>query len=128
MESAQGLIDYVSPTLDERTRTGYARVVLSNKDGRWKPGMFITAKVQISNEEARVVIPQSALQTLEEGVSVFVETDEGFEPRHLELGRANRTQVEVLAGLKIGERYVSKGGFTLKAELGRGEMDEGHSH
>jgi len=128
MDPAKGTIDYVSPTLDERTRTGYARVVLSNPDGRWKPGMFITAEVQIGNEAAKVVIPQSALQTLEEGISVFVETDEGFEPRHVELGRANRTQVEVLSGLKAGERYVSKGGFTLKAELGRGEMDEGHSH
>jgi len=128
MEPAQGTIDYVSPTLDERTRTGYARVVLPNPDGRWKPGMFITAKVQIGNGAAKVVIPQTALQTLEEGVSVFVETDEGFEPRPVKLGRANRTQVEVLSGLKAGEHYVAKGGFTLKAELGRSEMSSGHSH
>lgn len=128
MEPAQGKIDYVSPTLDERTRTGYARVVLPNKDGRWKPGMFIAAEVEVGNKAALVVVPQTALQTLEEGISVFVETDEGFEPRRVEPGRANRTQVEILSGLEAGERYVSKGGFTLKAELGRGEMDEGHSH
>lgn len=125
---SQGKIDYVSPTLDERTRTGYARVVLPNPDGRWKPGMFITAQVEVANEAAAIVIPQTALQTLEAGVSVFVETDEGFEPRAVELGRANRTQMEILSGLKAGERYVAKGAFTLKAELGRGEMDEGHSH
>ncbi len=128
LEPAQGVIDYVSPTLDERTRTGYARVVLPNPDGTWKPGMFITAEVQIGTEAAQVVIPLTALQTLEEGISVFVETDQGFKPRHVKLGHANRTQVEVLSGLKAGERYVSKGAFTLKAELDRGEMNSGHSH
>ena len=128
MEPAKGTIDYVSPTLDERTRTGYARVVLPNTDGRWKPGMFITAEVETGSEKVDVAIPQTALQTLEEGLSVFVETDEGFEPRVVKLGRANRTQVEILSGLEKGERYVVRGGFTLKAELGRGEMDEGHSH
>jgi len=128
LDSTKGIIDYVSPTLDERTRTGYARVVLPNRNGHWKPGMFISAKVEISNKAAKIVIPKTALQTLKEGISVFVKTDEGFEPRLVKIGRTNRKQVEVLSGLKSGDRYVSKGGFTLKAELGRSEMSSGHSH
>jgi cobalt-zinc-cadmium efflux system membrane fusion protein len=126
LSSAKGVIDYVSPTLDEHTRTGYARVVLSNQDGMWKPGMFITGDIDQGEEPVDLVVPKTAIQTLDEGASVFVETSEGFVPRKVSLGRANRTHVEILSGLADGERYVVRGGFTLKAELGRGEMDEGH--
>lgn len=126
LPTAKGVIDYVSPTMDEHTRTGYARVVLSNPDGKWKPGMFITGDVHLGEEPAEVVVPATAIQTLDDGASVFVETAEGFEPRKVSLGRANRTMVEILSGLAVGERYVVRGGFTLKAELGRGEMAGGH--
>jgi cobalt-zinc-cadmium efflux system membrane fusion protein len=128
LPTAQGVIDYVSPTMDEHTRTGSARVVLPNPDGAWKPGMFVLGAVFLGEEAAGVVVPATAIQTLEDGASVFVETAEGFEPRPVRLGRMNRLQVEILSGLRAGERYVARGGFTLKAELGRGEMDEGHAH
>ncbi len=128
LSTAAGIIDYVSPTLDQHTRTGYARLVLPNADALWKPGMFITARVKVGSESPAVVIPKTALQTLEHGVSVFVQTEEGFEPREVELGKFHRTRVEIVSGLQPGETYVSEGGFTLKAELGRGEMDSGHSH
>ncbi len=128
LPTAYGKIDYVSPTLDEHTRTGYARVVLPNLDGVWKPGMFITGHVFVGEEAAKVVVPLTALQTLEHGPSIFVETDEGLEPRPVRLGQENRSKIEILDGLEPGERYVVRGGFTLKAEMGRNEMSSGHSH
>jgi cobalt-zinc-cadmium efflux system membrane fusion protein len=128
LPTAKGKIDYVSPTLDEHTRTGHARLVLPNPEGAWRPGMFITGNVFVGEEPVGIVIPTTAIQTLEDGASVFVETEEGFEPRPVRLGRANRTQVEIISGLTAGERYVVRGGFTLKAELGRGEMGDGHGH
>jgi cobalt-zinc-cadmium efflux system membrane fusion protein len=57
-----------------------------------------------------------------------VETDAGFEAREITLGRAGRQFVEVLNGLTSGERFVSRGGFTLKAELGKEAFGEGHAH
>jgi cobalt-zinc-cadmium efflux system membrane fusion protein len=50
---------------------------------------------------------------------VFVETNEGFEPRPVVVGRRTRDHVEVLSGLKAGDRFVARGGFSLKAELGK---------
>ena len=59
---------------------------------------------------------------------VFVETDEGFEPRPVALGRRTRDHAEVVSGLEPGERYVAKGGFSLKAELGKETFGDSHGH
>jgi len=128
LSSAEGVIDYVSPTLDEHTRTGHARVVLQNRDGDWKPGMFVSGEVFLGEEAAGVVVPATAIHTVEDRPTIFVETEEGFEPRPVQTGRSNLLQVEILSGLAVGEHYVVRGGFTLKAEHGRGEMNSGHNH
>lgn len=128
LSSAEGVIDYVSPTLDEHTRTGHARVVLQNPTGDWKPGMFVSGEVFLGEEVAKVVVPATAIHTVEDRPTIFVETEEGFEPRPVQIGSRNLLQVEILSGLAVGEHYVARGGFTLKAEHGRGEMDSGHNH
>lgn len=123
-----GEISYVAPVVDERTRTGLARVVLPNPDGRWRPGLFVTANVSVDEREAAVVVPKSALQVMDEKTCVFIQDEDGFKPRPVELGRSNETHVEIIAGLAEGERYVTKGAFTLKAELQKGAFGDGHAH
>ena len=44
---ADGRISYLSPVVDEKTRTASARVILNNRIGKWRPGIFITAKVYV---------------------------------------------------------------------------------
>jgi cobalt-zinc-cadmium efflux system membrane fusion protein len=123
-----GTISYITPVVDEATRTATARVVLSNESGRWRPGMFVTAEILIDRVDADIAIPKTALQTLDEHTVVFVETDVAFEARAVTLGRAGGQLVEVLSGLAPGERYVRRGGFTLKAELGKAALGDGHAH
>jgi cobalt-zinc-cadmium efflux system membrane fusion protein len=123
-----GTIDYVTPVVDEATRTATARVVLRNEQGGWRPGMFVTAEILTDRVNADIAIPKTALQTMDEHTVVFVETENGFEAREISLGRRGNKLVEVASGLKSGERYVSKGGFTLKAELGKEAFGEGHEH
>lgn len=124
----EGAIVYLTPVVDDRTRTATARVVLPNDEGFWRPGMFVTAHVVVEKTEVPVAIPLTALQTLGGHPVVFVETDEGFAPEPVTLGRSGDVNVEVLAGLDAGERYVSAGGFTLKAELEKGAVGHGHAH
>ncbi len=125
---ATGRISYISPVVDESTRTAIARVVLPNPKRQWRPGMFVTARVIVGNFTARVVVPKTALQRLGENTVVFVKTDEGFQPRTVHIGRANTRAVEILSGLNPGETYVSKGGFTLKSELLKESFGEGDEH
>ncbi|NOX38315.1 MAG: efflux RND transporter periplasmic adaptor subunit [Calditrichaeota bacterium] len=126
--TAEGRISYISPVVDEATRTAIARVVLPNYDRQWLPGMFITAKVIVDVINAPVVVPKTAIETYEDQTVVFVKTAEGFVPRPVELGRENDLYVEVLSGLEPGEAYVTKGGFTLKAELMKEAFSGGHGH
>jgi len=125
-DTHRGEITYVSPKVDEGTRTGMARVVVPNADGHWRPGMFVRVDLVVSEENARIVVPDSAIQTIDNQPVVFVEEHEGFEKRPVVLGRRNGTHCEVLSGLNGGERYAVTGSFILKAELGKAEAEHEH--
>jgi len=121
-------IDYIAPLVNEQTRTGLARVFLNNAGGQWKPGMFITATISIEESPADIVVPLSAVINLDGQSVIFVQEGRVWEPRPVTPGRQDREHVEILSGLRIGERYVSKGGFVLKAQLQKGAFDDGHNH
>lgn len=123
---AEGTVSYISPLVSDETRTVVTRVVLPNPDGRWRPGLFVTATLTTSDTPAAVLIPKTAMQTIDGQPSVFVQTAEGFTPRPVTLGRANETHVEITAGLQAGERYAMTETFLLKAELGKGAA--AHTH
>ncbi len=126
---ADGTIEYVSPILDEHTRTTTARIVLVNDDQRWRPGLFVTGRVVVEHVQGDVVVPRTAVQTVDNEPVVFVQTTDGFEARPVQLGRADARSVVVAAGLDPGDRYVSHGGFALKAEMSKGASGHaGHSH
>ena len=112
-----GKISYLSPIVDEKTRTASARVILNNQSGKWRPGMFVTAKVYVSETKAQVVIEKTALQTIDDEPVVFVKEGEGFIPQIVKVGKENDDNVEILSGLQAGQQYVSKGAFTFKAEV-----------
>ncbi|TYO95016.1 cobalt-zinc-cadmium efflux system membrane fusion protein [Geothermobacter ehrlichii] len=121
-------LSYVGPLVGEETRTALARAVLPNPHGDLRPGMFITARVATDSTEVPLLVPKSALQTLEGRTVVFVLDEDGFEPRPVTIGRQNGLQVEIVNGLKAGEKYASTGAFTLKAQLSKGAFGDGHGH
>ena len=125
-----GGLTYVSPNVDETTRTALARIELRNPDGNWRPGLFVTAQVRVGAATVAVLIPKAAVQQLDEEPVVFIETGKGFEPKPIQTGRANTTHVEILKGLSAGERYVVKGSFALKAQIVTSGLDPhaGHGH
>lgn len=128
IQDVNGTISYISPTVDEHTRTAKARAVLNNADGALRPGLFVTAQVVVATHEVPVVVPRSGLQTIDDLTCVFVKTSEGFQPRSVTIGRSNDTNAEIVAGLVAGEQFVSTGAFTLKAQLSKGAFGDGHNH
>ncbi len=125
-----GTIAFVAPTMGADTRTVLARVVFANPDGRWCPGLYVTAWIAAVEQSVSVLAPKSAIQTLDDESVVFVPTDEGFEPRPVSLGRSNATHAEIVSGLSPGDRYVAAGAFALKAELVTSGLGShaGHGH
>jgi len=127
-EVTPATIDYVSPVVDEATRTASARVAMPNYDRHWRPGMFVTADVEIAAEEVALAVPLTALFTVDGRQVLFVETDEGFVPHVVEVGHRAGDMVEIISGIEAGEVYAAHGGFTLKAELEKASFGDGHSH
>ncbi len=117
---------YVSPIVSGTTRTGLARALVNNESGLWKPGVFVTAEIVLSQENVDILVPHEAIQTIENQPVVFVADEDGFEKRPIAIGKSNSIATEVTSGLKQGDQYVAKGAFILKAELTKGTG--GHEH
>jgi cobalt-zinc-cadmium efflux system membrane fusion protein len=124
---ATGTVSYITPVVDQATRTASARVVLPNPDGAWRPGLFVTATVY-NPRPARVVVPRRAVQTIEQRPVVFVVEGDRFEARPVRIGATGRTRVEVAEGLWPGERFAEERSFLVKAELAKGEGGHAHDH
>ncbi len=127
LPSFRGRIDYVAPTVDEHTRTGLARVVVENPERSWKPGLFIQGRVFLENHAVDILVPRTAVLTMEDSPTVFVQTAEGFEPRAIRIGHGDDESLQVVEGLQAGETYVARNPISLKAELSKGAFG-GHQH
>lgn len=125
----RGRINHLADAVDQATRTVKARIEVANKGRKLKPEMFATVELALHADTPPVLaVPEDALQEVE-GKTVLFVTDNGtdFRSRPIQAGRAASGMVEILSGLKEGERYAIKGSFMLKAEQKKGEL-EGHNH
>lgn len=127
-KTVSGKIFYLSPTVDEHTRTAIARVRLNNYNGYWKPGMFLNARVLIDKVPVEKAISLSSIQNYDGEKVVFVKNENGFVPRVVTIGKVNSNFVEILKGLEDGETYVAEGAFVIKSELLKESFGGGHSH
>ena len=129
-ESFTGKVSYISSQIDSHTQTIKVTANIENKHQHLKFGMFINAKIHVPGNKEALLIPKSALQTIEGKKVVFVqESDDEFEVKEVILGQDNGESFEVLKGIKEGQKIVGNGSFVLKSELNKGELgEEGHSH
>lgn len=125
-----GTIDWVGTMVDADARTLEVRLVVNNPDHKLKPGMFGRADLGAKAGEVgtHIVLPAAAIQDVEGRQSVFVEEGGKFEARAVTIGERNAVDVQILTGVAIGEPVVVQGAFTLKSELAKAELGEGHAH
>jgi cobalt-zinc-cadmium efflux system membrane fusion protein len=124
--TAAGTVAYVGSLLGEQTRTAKARITLTNPQGAWRPGLFVTVELVTGEAPAAVTVAQAALQQLGDKPVVFQQVPGGFVPRPVELGRSDGRRVEVLRGLEAGAPYAAAGSFVLKSEAGKGSATHTH--
>jgi cobalt-zinc-cadmium efflux system membrane fusion protein len=121
-------IEFVSPQLGERTRTGRARIVVEDAGERLRPGMFVTVFSTPADAMPALRVPVSALQTIEGETVVFRAEDDAFHAQRVEVGARSIRFAEIISGLTPGAIVVTEGAFALKAELQKGEFGDGHAH
>jgi len=109
-------IDYIYPTISADTRTAKIRLTIPNPGGQLKPQMFTNVEIRISLGQ-KLVIPESAVIDTGTSQVVYVDKGEGaFEPREVELGLRADGLVEVLRGIKAGEKVASSANFLIDSE------------
>jgi cobalt-zinc-cadmium efflux system membrane fusion protein len=115
----EGVVSYVGALLGEQTRTARARVTLTNPQGAWRPGLFVTVAVLADGQAVPLVVSADAIQTIENQQVAFKAVPGGFVATSVKVGRTDGKNVEVLAGLKPGDKVASSNTFVLKADLGK---------
>jgi RND family efflux transporter MFP subunit len=107
---------YVYPSLNEETRTAKVRFQLSNPGGRFKPGMFASVVVR-GAVTTPLSVPSNAVIDAGTEQTVFIAQGDGyFMPRTVKVGRRVGDRVEVVDGLKEGERVAASATFLLDSE------------
>jgi membrane fusion protein, copper/silver efflux system len=122
-------VDFLYPTLTDRTRTLRVRFAATNTNGGLRPGLYGTAAFESAGPQV-ITVPRDAVVDTGVQQHVFVATGDRFEPRMVSIGVQLADRVEVRSGLEAGERIVAAGVFLLDSEsrLRATGRAGGHSH
>jgi cobalt-zinc-cadmium efflux system membrane fusion protein len=125
-EKFPGKVMYISPVVDDRTRTITIRASIPNRHGRLKPHMFGEIHLPIGGTRRGLIIPAESVQMDGSVAYVFVaRNDTTFEKRSVSLGSTFDSLTELRAGVAPGERVVTRGAFQLKSELMKESLEGG---
>jgi multidrug efflux pump subunit AcrA (membrane-fusion protein) len=123
-----GKVVFISPRVDDQTRTIKIRVDIENKEHLLKFGMFVTGRIEKEAEMETIVVPLESVQTIDSGKVVFVKTgEETFLVKEVKVRQQTEYEAAITEGLNEGEIVVVKGSFILKSELQKEELG-GHDH
>jgi Cu(I)/Ag(I) efflux system membrane fusion protein len=108
-------VDFLYPTLTDRTRTLRVRFSAANPSGALRPGLYGMAAFESAGQPV-ITVPRDAVVDTGLQQHVFVAIGDRFEPRAVTLGVQLADRVEVRSGLTAGERIVAAGVFLLDSE------------
>ena len=112
-ERFAGVIRHVGDFVDPATRTIRVRGDVPNADRRLKGGMFVTALIELPPTQA-LLVPVAAVFLIGEQRYVFVEEATGrYILRAVQAGPERDGRIEILSGVKEGEKVVSEGNLHL---------------
>jgi membrane fusion protein, multidrug efflux system len=114
-EKFRGEVYFISPQIDESTRTALVKARIPNTDAKLRGGMFAGLDLTLQARESAIVIPEPALMSNGDSFSVFVVDDKGnAQVRMVEVGLRLAGKAEVVKGLKAGEMVVVEGTQKLR--------------
>jgi cobalt-zinc-cadmium efflux system membrane fusion protein len=125
-EEFPGIVDLVSPAMEESSRTVKVRVKVENAKGRLLSGMFAMVKVFLPGTSETLAVPKQAVLEDEGRAFVFVhQQGETYVRRPVVTGRTWAGWVEIKKGLLPSQTVVVEGAFLLKSDVLRSKMGAG---
>jgi RND family efflux transporter MFP subunit len=111
-----GRVSFISPQLDQTTRTAKVRLEIPNPEMKLSLGMFVNVKLDLALGR-QLVIPASGVYQSGTRQIAFIDRGDGhFEPRDIETGARAGDDFVVTKGLKAGERIVTSANFLIDSE------------
>jgi len=113
-KSFEGKVGFIYPDINKDTRTAKIRIDLPNPTGELRTDMYVSAELSIPTGGGVLAVPSSAILNTGEKQVVLVDLGDGrFQPRPVKTGDGH---VEILDGLKEGDRVVTSANFLIDAE------------
>nr|AGF93392.1 efflux transporter, RND family, MFP subunit [uncultured organism] len=110
----EGQINNISPVADRQTQSFPVKVLLKNENLNLKGGMFADVHYNLDQSQDTIVVPVEAVIDLDGSPEVFVIEKGKAVRRKIKTGIINTNKVEVLEGLKEGEKIVVDGQYSLQ--------------
>ena len=119
-------LDRVLPIAAANSQSAIARVRLPNADGRWRPGLAVSAEIAVAEHPVPLAVAVAGLQPFRDFTVVYAQEGETYEVRMLDLGRRDADHVEVLGGIAPGTAYVSAQSFLIRADVEKSGASHDH--
>lgn len=111
-----GRISFVYPFHDPKTHTVKARVEMPNPGQMLKPDMFVNAIIRVPLVKG-IILPMTAVIDTGKRQVVWIESQPGvFEPRDVQLGERVDDKIQILSGLKVGDKVAVSGAYLIDSE------------
>src|SRR3989338_882641 len=123
-QSFEGKIVFISPRVDETTRTIKIRALIENPAYLLKLGMFVNGEIISQGSQEYMILPAIAVQTLGDKRAVFVKIGDGkFHKKEISIALQTTDQVAISEGVNVGDVVVTDGAFLLKSGLLKDELE-----
>lgn len=116
-DTFRGTIKHLNPSVNPVDRSLQLLAEIDNRDGRLRDGLFVKGEIVTGRREKVLLVPRTVLANLDLAAGkafLFVVIGDKAQRRAVQTGAISGEQVEIVAGLKAGEAYVSRGAFNLR--------------
>jgi cobalt-zinc-cadmium efflux system membrane fusion protein len=118
MEPREAVLHFTGREVDPTTNAVPLVSVIDNSDGRLRPGMFVRVAIPVAESRTTLAVPESSLMEHDRRPFVFVPKGaDSYERVDVQPGLRTDGLVEIVQGLREGDRVVAEGAFFLKSEL-----------
>jgi len=113
----RGIVNYIYPTLNNKTRTLRVRLRFNNKDHFLKPNMFAQVVIHSEATDTAILVPKEAvIRTGSVNRVVLALGDGHFKSINVRVGRFDSSSAEILSGLNEGDLVVTSAQFLIDSE------------
>ena len=112
-----GVVDYVYPALNDKTRTLRVRLKFDNPDHQLKPNMFAQVTIHANQSQQAILVPKEAVIRTGKQDRVVLALGHGqFKSIEVSIGRVDQEHIEILNGLNEDDLVVTSAQFLIDSE------------